>query len=122
MLRLLQIVCAACALAVAPGAPAQVSSGLHGVVTRGPTTPVCFVGVPCTEPAAGVWLTFTRPGAPARRARTGPDGRYRIRLAPGAYSVRTSAAPFGRIPKPARVRVPRGRFARVDLSIDTGIR
>jgi hypothetical protein len=122
MLRALQLTCAVCALAVVPAAPARDSSGLHGVVTRGPTTPVCLVGVPCTEPAAGILLTFTRPGAPARSVRTGTRGGYRIRLAPGAYSVRTSAAPFGRIPKPARVRVPRGRFARVDLSIDTGIR
>ena len=40
----------------------MIASGLHGVVMRGPTTPVCRVGVPCSEPAAGATIGFDRNG------------------------------------------------------------
>ena len=39
---------------------ATATAGLRGYVKRGPTMPVCRVGVPCTEPAAGVKLFFSR--------------------------------------------------------------
>ncbi|MEN3342790.1 MAG: hypothetical protein V7644_2194, partial [Actinomycetota bacterium] len=46
------------------------TSGLHGVVTRGPTQPVCQVGVPCSKPAVGAVLVFSRNGTVAARVRT----------------------------------------------------
>jgi hypothetical protein len=45
-----------------------------------------------------------------------------VALPAGAYAVRTSAAPFGRAPRPATVRVRAGRSDRIDFAIDTGIR
>jgi hypothetical protein len=108
---------------VAAGAGAPPSSGLYGTVTRGPTMPVCRVGVPCSAPADGVTLTFRRLGsAVVTRMRTSRTGTYRVRLAPGTYTVRTSAKPFGVIPFPARAWVARARFRRVNFEIDTGIR
>jgi hypothetical protein len=98
-----------------------VVAGLVGSVERGPTMPVCRVGVPCDEPAANVTLLFARDGV-TRRTRTDVRGRYRIRLAPGYYSVRTTSRGLGSVVKPARVRVRLHRFTRVDLHIDTGIR
>jgi len=99
-----------------------VLTGLHGVVTRGPTTPVCRVGTPCTEPAVGAVLVFSHDGTIAGRARAGTGGRYAVRLRPGLYAVRVS--PPQRIGglKPAQVRVRSGPRARVDFQIDTGIR
>jgi hypothetical protein len=94
---------------------------LHGTVMRGPTTPVCRVGVPCEEPAAQVTLLFSRNGT-SKRSGTDRNGRYRLRLAPGVYSVRTDQRPFGTMPRPASVRVRAGRDIRVDFDIDTGIR
>ena len=35
---------------------------LHGVVMRGPTMPVCQVGLPCSAPAPGAVLVFSRDG------------------------------------------------------------
>jgi hypothetical protein len=108
---------------VAGAADAGTSSGLRGIVMRGPVMPVCIVGQPCNEPAANIRLVFLRDGKPAATARTVRDGRYRVALRPGIYRVRTLPRPsIGRGIEPERVQVPRARFARVDFSIDTGIR
>lgn len=98
-------------------------SGLHGIVMRGPTTPVCRVGVPCSAPAVGAVLVFSRSGQVAVRVRVGAGGRYSVRLRPGYYTVQVSPVPrvgFGI--RPARVHVVLDVNARVDFSIDTGIR
>ena len=97
-------------------------TGLHGVVTRGPTQPVCQVGKPCTEPAVGATLAFVRGGRIVARVRTGAGGRYAVRLAPGLYAVRVvPKQDLGGL-RPGGVRVRRGVDARVDFAIDTGIR
>lgn len=98
-------------------------SGLHGVVTRGPTMPVCKVGIPCTKPAVGAVLVFSRGGRAMARVRTGTGGSYSIRLAAGLYTVRLDPTPrigFGL--RPSTVHVTRGADRRLDFSIDTGIR
>jgi len=98
-------------------------SGLHGVVTGGPTLPVCKVGSLCTAPAVGADLVFSRGGHTVIEARTGAGGRYSIRLAPGFYTVSLTPTPrigFGL--QPTTVRVIEGTNRRIDFSIDTGIR
>ena len=90
---------------------------LTGSVTRGPVTPVCREGVPCSEPAANVRLTFVRGGASVS-VRTDASGRYRIRLASGTYIVRSSA---GMSITPAKVWV-RAALPRRNFAIDTGLR
>ncbi len=102
---------------------ALVVSGLHGVVSRGPTKPVCQVGMSCSEPAVGSVLVFSHDGAVVARARAGTGGRYSVRLQPGYYSVRTASAPkIGSGLSPRQVHVRRGVFGRMNFSIDTGIR
>jgi hypothetical protein len=101
------------------------SSGLRGLVTRGPIAPVCAVEQPCSEPAKDVTLVFSRNGRVVRRTRTNDQGRYRVALAPGLYAVRLPTGQrltIGRGLEPTRARVVSGRFRRVDFSIDTGIR
>jgi hypothetical protein len=113
----------AVALVASSAGAATSSSGLRGVVTRGPITPVCAAGQPCSEPAKDVTLVFSRNGRVVRRARTNEQGRYRVALAPGLYAVRLTPKPrIGRGLEPVRVRVMRARFRRLDFSIDTGIR
>jgi hypothetical protein len=97
--------------------------GVHGVVMRGPTTPVCRVGMPCSEPAVGVQLTFSRGGKIAATALTAAGGRYSVRLPAGIYTVgQRPAAKIGTGIRPQQVRVVGGASRRVDLFIDTGIR
>jgi hypothetical protein len=99
-------------------------SGLRGLVTRGPITPVCMVEQPCSEPAPHVTLLFSRNARVVGRAVTNDEGRYRVRLPAGLYSVkrRGAAATIGRGLEPDHARVRAGRVLRVDFSIDTGIR
>ena len=94
-------------------------NGLYGVVTRGPTTPVCQVGVPCSAPYGHSTLVFSRTGI-TRRVTTDAKGKYRIGLAPGRWSLRVKDAHFGW--KPTAVWVPKGRYAKLNVFVDTGIR
>lgn len=106
-----------------PSASASIPArtGLYGLVTRGPIMPVCRIDEPCDEPASRVTIVFSRRGT-STRTTTGDDGRYRVRLKPGVYAVRTSRTGLGSYVEPQAARVPRTRFARVNLLIDTGIR
>jgi hypothetical protein len=97
-------------------------SGLHGVVMQGPTKPICRENEPCEEPARGVVLRFTRAGSVVARVRTSGRGTYSVRLRPGTYAVTT--VPRRRVGTgltPRTVRVPRGRIARRDFHLDTGL-
>jgi hypothetical protein len=98
------------------------NSGLYGVVTAGPTKPVCQVGVPCDAPVR-VTLVFSQDGAVVAHAQASPKGRYRIALAPGYYGVRSlKRIGVGRLPRPHAVHIRSGHWDRIDLRFDTGIR
>ena len=116
-------VAAGFALAARPAAP---PSGLHGVVTRGPVTPVCRTDVPCDVPAPDVTLSFDRPDAVdfvARRVRSDSDGRYRILLPAGIYTVTIPGrAQLGKASSPRYAKVRSAHVDRLDFHIDTGIR
>lgn len=102
---------------------ALAASGLHGVVMRGPTRPVCQVGQPCSAPAANVKLVFARRGQVGVRVRTDADGRYSVRLRPGTYTVRVAPQlSIGSGIRPARINVVGGPARRLNFFIDTGIR
>ena len=90
---------------------------LFGTVSRGPVTPVCEARKPCTIAAAHVKLTFIRADAKVV-ALTDGSGHYRVRLAPGTYTVRSNV---GMSIAPAKLTV-RGTTLRQNLAIDTGIR
>jgi len=117
--RIAVVLVAVGCLLVGSAAATPVSNGLYGHVLRGPVSPVCLAGEPCSAPAAGAVLVFSRAGQDVARARVRADGSYRLTLAAGTYAVRAlSMRPVD--PDSARVRA--GHFRRVDFSIDTGIR
>jgi hypothetical protein len=66
-----------------------------------------------------VTLSFVRNGVVVRRAVTDDLGRYRVLLRYGPYTVRANR---GMSIKPLHVWVHRGLVAKLDFSIDTGIR
>jgi len=117
------LVVASIALAVGSlGGSAATQSGIRGTVIKGPTTPVCREGIPCSAPAAGVVLVFARNGVEVARSKTLPNGSFRVVLAPGTYVVRTLRKfPIGGMHLRA-VRVLKGRFTVANFEIDTGIR
>jgi hypothetical protein len=102
-----------------PAAAGPAPGALRGTVTIGPTTPVCRAGRPCTKPATGVVLTFTRGPRHVSTTTDRGSGRYRVRLAAGTWSVRASA---GMRITPAAVKVVAAQTRVRDFSIDTGIR
>lgn len=120
--RALRTLALALAVLGTASAHALPASGLRGLVTRSPITPVCMQGVPCSAPAKDTPLIFFRAGKVVK-TRTGSTGRYRIALTPGKWNVRTAGAPrIGSIITPRVVTVLSGRFRVVNFDIDTGIR
>jgi len=99
----------------------RLTSGLRGVVMRGPTKPVCTDEEPCEAPAAGVVLRFSKANVVVARVKTGSAGGYRVKLRPGRYAVTTPNRGPGTGLTPRFVRVPAERVARVDFHLDTGI-
>lgn len=100
------------------------ATGLYGVVRRGPTVPVCHVGVPCSAPVANANLIFSADDQDIARTRSASDGSYRVELAPGVYSVRADPA-IGfpkRGPRPSLVHVTDEGVTHIDFWFDTGIR
>src|SRR5947209_19365852 len=83
------------ALAAPEATPLRSSSGLHGVVMRGPTKPVCTNEEPCEEPAAGLVLRFSRAGSVVGRTTTDRAGAYRLALRPGTYAVTATRRVIG---------------------------
>lgn len=99
----------------------SVTSGLRGQVTIYPARPVCIEGESCSKPASEALLVFSRNGRVAAKVTTGRLGWYRVLLGPGAYTVTAPRYRRGPGLTPRNVRVPKGRVARIDLEIDTGI-
>jgi hypothetical protein len=121
-MRCALLVLGSAAVLLAANAGAQATTGIGGVLYRGPITPVCRVGTPCDAPAPGLTLLFTRVGH-AFRVRTGVGGHFSIALRPGLYTVRiVPATRIGSGLSPRTVRVPGGGWAKVRLLLDTGIR
>lgn len=110
------------AILAAPACAGEANSGISGLVLRGPTQPVCRVGVPCDEPAPRATLAVTKAGRIVARTRTNEQGRFRVALAPGRYTVITTGARIGQMAPSVSVRVRTGAYTRVTLHIDTGIR
>ena len=88
---------------------------------QGPTKPVCPADEPCDAPAAGILLQFKRNGTAVAEVKTTQAGRYSVRLRAGLYAVQAPRRRVGAGLTPRVVRVPRGRIARVDFHLDTGI-
>jgi hypothetical protein len=98
------------------------TTGLRGYVKRGPTRPVCRVGVPCTEPARGVKLFFSRNGKVAATTTTDTKGFYRVTLRAGRYAVRTNKRGPEATPQPSTATVQASTVKRRDFLLDTGLR
>jgi carboxypeptidase family protein len=110
-------------LVAACAPPAAYPSGLSGVVLAGPACPgPARIESPCPDrPAPGVALVFIRDGAQAAGTTTFADGRFRIDLPPGTYTIRGAGNGFP-IVRELVVTVPPDRHVDVTVHADTGIR
>src|SRR5947209_4896937 len=66
---------------------AAASTGVEGVVLRGPTQPVCTAESACTPPASGVTVQASQNGDVIATTTTNADGRFTLPLASGDYTI-----------------------------------
>lgn len=115
------VVTAACASAApAPSA----TTGLTGLVIRGPVTPVCRVDVPCDAPFSATF-SVERSGRRVTQFQSDAAGQFTVFLAPGAYTIVPAAdAPIiSPTTQGKSVTVAdNGMLTVVRLTFDTGIR
>lgn len=115
---------AACGTVTGGGTPEPSGTAtLFGQVLAGPQCPVEQEGVPCPPaPVKGALVEALQDGRMVTSVETGVDGRWRLMVAPGSWTVRTQA-PEG-LPSTAEqsVTVRAGDRRDVPLLLDTGIR
>jgi len=100
------------------------SSGIAGQVTEGPTCPVQRTDdTSCADKPvpADITVRARATGGTAATAKAGSDGRFRVAVPPGDYTVEAQSPQAMRC-SPADVTVSRDRYADVAVSCDTGIR
>ena len=119
MLALVWAAVTACDQPVSP----TVTTGLTGVVMRGPITPVCQIQVPCDAPFSATFSVEQN----ARRItefRSDADGRFTVMLPSGVYRVVAGAdAPImSPLSQAKTVEVLPVGLTEVRLEFDTGIR
>jgi len=101
------------------------SSGISGTVSTAPTCPVeRYPPDPSCAPRrlAGARVTASRHHKRVATTRSDSKGRFRLTLAPGRYLVRASMGCTLPRPESRVVTVTRGKVARVQLVLDSGIR
>ena len=119
MLVLAWAVVSGCNQATSPSA----TTGLTGVVTRGPTTPVCQVQTPCDAPFSATF-TVEQNGRRITDFRSDANGRFTVMLPTGVYRIVPGAdAPIISPQSQAKsAEVLPGGLTEIRLDFDTGIR
>jgi hypothetical protein len=120
---LILVTLASCARAAEGRGP---RSGVSGRVLLGPQCPVEQVGNPCPDKPVAAEVQVFEAGSDDLVTSTdsGEDGRFRIDLEPGSYELLPVVSDSGGLPygKRLQVSVESGEYARVRLSLDSGIR
>jgi hypothetical protein len=100
-----------------------VNSGVEGNVMIGPMCPVEREDTPCPDqPYAATIVIEDDDGNEVARTQSGEDGRYRIALPPGSYTLVPQSP--GTLPYASeqKVEVREGAYTQADISYDSGIR
>jgi hypothetical protein len=124
----LSVVALAGVIALAASSPVgraegRLHSGVRGKVLYGPTCPVERIGQTCVKPYETTLRIRKRATRKVvARTRSGTDGRFIVRLAPGRYIIEpVSGRPYPHAsPQPVLVR--RHEFTKVTIEFDSGIR
>ena len=124
-LRLLTLAAGLALFTAACGSePAATDSGIEGTVTVGPTCPVERLGSPCPDrPISRGVSVRDGPGREVAHFTSGADGRFRVPLHPGTYTL-VGDKNGSILPRPVAVTatVRSGQYTHVDVLYDSGIR
>ena len=99
------------------------TTGLTGLVVRGPITPVCRLDIPCDAPfSAG--FTVERNRSQVAQFRSDAAGQFTVWLSPGTYRIipDSDAALLAPAAQAKTVEVGNVGLTNVRLEFDTGIR
>jgi hypothetical protein len=122
MRSIIRAVIAAQMLACSSGQLAPPTTGLTGVVTRGPVTPVCRVDIPCSAPFVATFSVLQGTKIIAS-FHSDSAGRFTVMLNPGTYFVvPTDATLLGPSGQAKTVTVGSPGLTSLNLEFDTGIR
>ncbi|OFV84431.1 MAG: hypothetical protein A2W26_07490 [Acidobacteria bacterium RBG_16_64_8] len=104
-------------------AEAPPDSGVQGEVRIGPINPVEQPGVDNTAPYSAKLTVRSLPnGKVSAEATSGADGRFRIFLAPGDYTLEPEQGDPLPVAAAVDFTVVAGRFTTVNVDYDSGIR
>ena len=106
------------------GSSPSPTTGLTGVVMRGPVTPVCRVDVPCDAPFTATF-TVEQDGRRFAQFQSDAGGQFTVYLKPGAYTIVPGAdAPIigASLQRKSVMVADNGMLTVVRLTFDTGIR
>ena len=100
-----------------------ISTGLDGTALRGPIMPVCQQNVPCDGPLAARFDVLSG-GKVIATFRSDAEGKFVVKLRPGAYTIRPAAdSPImNPTAQEKSVVVNTEGLTQVQLVFDTGIR
>ena len=102
----------------------EITTGLEGIVYRGPINPVEIVGVPNDEPFEAGFSVSDKDGKVVATFDSDKEGRYSVLLAPGEYLITPDqdAPVIFPLQQSQSVKVGDEGFTEIDLYFDTGIR
>jgi hypothetical protein len=107
----------------ADGVP--LDSGIQGLVTIGPVCPVEQANSPCPDKTyAATIVVEDLDDNEVARAQSGEDGRFRVNLWPGRYTIVPHSPNEGAPPQAPeqQVEVRVGEYTQVAIQYDSGIR
>jgi hypothetical protein len=107
----------------APSTVGTGDAGINGMVLLGPTCPVETAESPCPDkPIAAKVTVSTLDGRTVATVQSGSDGRFRVALSPGTYTLMATGLKNIRSSKPTTVTVPVAAFVDAIVAVDSGIR
>ena len=98
-------------------------SGIDGTVTLGPTCPVQSIESPCPDrPYEASIAVLDAAGRKVAETRSDADGRFRLALPPGVYTLIPHSTGTPPSAREQTVIVVAGGFTAVEIAYDSGIR
>ncbi len=106
------------------GGPSHdITTGVEGTVSAGPTCPVEREGQPCPPLPVQAQVNVIAPdGRRSAQAASDADGRFSVLVAPGHYTLHVSIARSFPVCPDTAVTVPDEGTVTSDIVCDTGIR